>query len=80
MTETRFIERIVAWLNGELAPPGVTIDADTELFEDGLIDSMRILQIIAWTERETGRRVPDQQIRMDNFHTPQRIAATFARG
>ena len=79
MTETRFIERIVAWLNRELAPPGVTIDADTELFENGLIDSMRILQLIAWTERETGMRVQDQQIRMDNFHTPQRIATTFAR-
>ena len=61
--------------------PGTNgVDDDTELFESGLIDSMRILQLIAWTERETGRRVQDQQIQMDNFHTPQRIAAPAPSG
>lgn len=78
MSKTRFIERILGWLNRRLAPPGITIQADTELFATGLIDSMRILQLIAWTERETGRAVPDEQIRMDNFQTARRIAETFA--
>jgi acyl carrier protein len=78
MSESIFIERILAWMNRRVAPPGVTIEADTELFAGGLIDSIRILYLIAWTERETGRAIPDERIRMDNFATARRIAQTFA--
>jgi acyl carrier protein len=77
MTERNFILGLVRWLNRRLAPPGFVIEADTELFADGLIDSIRILQLIAWTERATGRAIPDEHIRMDNFSTARRIAETF---
>ena len=72
-----FVGAMVSWLNERVAPPGVTIGADTALFENGLIDSMRILELIAWTERETGRTIADAQMRMDNFRTPRRIAEVF---
>lgn len=72
-----FIRAMVSWLNERVAPPGVTIGDDTALFENGLIDSMRILELIAWTERETGRTIADGQMRMDNFRTPRRIAEVF---
>lgn len=74
-----FTQDLTAWLNATVAPPGVTIHADTPLFEGGLIDSIRILELIAWTERETGRTIPDLMIRMDNFRTPDRIAEVFAQ-
>ena len=73
-----FIELMLDWLNGKLAPPGIRIDADTPLFRTGLIDSIRILELIAWTERATGRLIPDREIRMDNFRTVARIADVFA--
>jgi len=73
----RFIETMLDWLNGKLAPPGVTIDADTPLFRTGMINSMRILELIAWTERATGRSISDREIRMDNFQTVARIADVF---
>lgn len=76
----RFIEMMLDWLNGKLAPPGVRIDADTPLFRTGLIDSIRILELIAWTERATGRMIADREIRMDNFRTVSRIADVFAGG
>ena len=76
----RFIEMMLEWLNGKLAPPGVRIDADTPLFRTGLIDSIRILELIAWTERATGRLVSDREIRLDNFRTVSRIADVFAGG
>ena len=41
--ESRFLDDLVAWLNRRLAPDGVVLGPDTELFADGLIDSMRIL-------------------------------------
>ena len=81
MTDSRrFVEMMLDWLNGKLAPPGVRIDADTPLFRTGLIDSIRILELIAWTERATGRLISDREIRMDNFRTVSRIADVFAGG
>jgi len=70
---------MVAWLNGRFASKGVVITADTPLFARGVIDSLGILELIAWTEVNTGRIVPDESIRMDNFGTVARIAQMFVR-
>lgn len=77
MSRDRFIREMVAWLNSRVVARGVDVDALTPLFESRLIDSIRILQLIAWTERAIGRRIPDEQIRMDNFHSVERIADAF---
>jgi acyl carrier protein len=42
-----------------------------------VINSIRVLELIAWTERAIGREIPDGQIRMDNFQTVTRIAEVF---
>ena len=73
-----FVERTVAWINRTLVPEGVTIDADTPLFANGLIDSIRVLRLIAWTEHALDLRIPDTRIRMDYFRTVRTIANTFA--
>ena len=72
-----FVAELVAWLNRKLAPPGVVIGPATPLFAGRLINSIRILELIAWVERAIGRRVTDREIRMDNFQTAERIAAVF---
>jgi hypothetical protein len=74
-----FIQKLLQWLNLRMAPPGVTILAGTPLFATRMIDSIRILELIAWTERETGCRIPDRMIMMDNFRTAERIAEVFAQ-
>lgn len=80
METERFTTALVSWLNRRLLPGGPRVTATTPLFADGLIDSIRILALIAWTERALGRRIPDEQIRMDNFHSVRRIAEVFAGG
>ena len=77
VTRAAFIAGMLAWVNARLVPPGVVIEADTPLFRSRIIDSIRILELIAWTERATGRTIPDREIRMDNFQTIARIAAVF---
>ena len=77
MNRECFIEQTVDWLNRTLVPQGVTIDADTPLFADGLIDSIRILRLIAWTEHALSIRIPDRMIRMDYFRTVRCIAERF---
>jgi acyl carrier protein len=78
MNRDAFLTALLVWLNRKLAPPGVAIGPDTPLFAGGLINSIRILELIAWTERETGARIPDRMILMEHFRTPRRITETFA--
>ena len=72
-----FAREMLAWLNEEVAPRGVRIDADTPLFATRLLDSLKVLELIAFTEQAIGRAIPDSHIRMDNFQTVARIAAVF---
>ena len=73
----RFETAMVGWLNRRFASKGIVITVDTHLFARGVIDSLGILELIAWTEVSTGRIVPDESIRMDNFGTVARIARMF---
>ena len=79
MNHAAFIAHTVEWVNRTLVPDGVNIDADTPLFANGLIDSIRVLRLIAWTEHALDLRIPDARIRMDYFRTVRSIADTFAR-
>lgn len=72
-----FVAAMSSWLTARLDRPGVTIAPDTALFGSGLIDSMRILELIAYTELSIGRVIPDSAIRMDNFGSIARIADVF---
>jgi hypothetical protein len=38
-----------------------------------------VLELIAFTERAIGRTIPDRLIRLDNFHSVERIAFVFVR-
>jgi acyl carrier protein len=71
---------LLAWLNERFAPEGPPIVATTPLFAGRLIDSLRILELIAWTERAIGREIADGEIRTDNFASAARIVDTFADG
>ena len=73
---TEFSAELLSWLNRRFAP--ARIEPHTPLFAGGLIDSIRILELIAWVERATGGEIPDAQIRMDNFGTVARITQLFA--
>ncbi|MBA3343382.1 MAG: hypothetical protein H0T48_16320 [Gemmatimonadaceae bacterium] len=72
-----FVTAMVAWLNTRFAPDGITIGRDTPLFANGLINSIRVLDLIAWTEEAIGSEIPDPRVRMDNFRTVARIAQVF---
>ena len=72
-----FVERMVRWLNQDVAPKGVTVLADTPLFATRLLDSLKVLELIAFTEQAIGCAIPDSHIRMDNFQTVSRIATVF---
>lgn len=55
----------------------IPIDADTYLFDDGMIDSLKILRLIAFVELRLGRRLADREIVMPHFRSVRAITARF---
>jgi acyl carrier protein len=53
------------------------VDARTPLFESGLVDSLAILELIAFVERATGRPIPARQVHIRHFGTIERICTAF---
>ena len=80
MKREHFIQQTISWLNRRVAPAGVVVDADTRLFERGIVDSLGVLRLIAWTEKQIGRRIADREIRMDRFGSVRAIAENFVDG
>lgn len=58
---------------------GVVVTAEDSLFERGLLDSMSIIELLAFIEERAGVRVPDTAVEPDNFETVQRIERLVIR-
>lgn len=74
--ERRLVE-FVNRMQPETDPP-IVVDKETALFEEGVINSLRILDLIAFVEENTRTRVPDEAVRLANFRSVRAIAAAFA--
>ena len=58
----------------------VQIDPDTYLFDEGMVDSLGVLRLIAFLEVQTGRTIADREIVMEHFRTIRAIDRRFGRG
>jgi acyl carrier protein len=75
---TTFETRLLEFVRDELlGTSGRPVDEETYLFDDGLVDSLKILQLIAFVEIETGQTIPDRDVVMANFRTVRAIARRF---
>jgi acyl carrier protein len=71
-------DKLLNYINGELlTDPTRRAAPDTPLFEDGWIDSLKILKLIAYIELMIGRNIPDDEIVMKNFRTVTVIVEHF---
>ena len=50
-----------------------SLDETTGLFSGGLIDSLSVMDLVGFVERETGRAIPLADITLDNFDSIARI-------
>jgi len=55
------------------------IDDTTSLIEEGILDSMGLMQIVAFLEERAGIRVPDDEVSPDNFETLPAIEGMVER-
>jgi len=72
------LERVLLhFVNVTLLGGGNAVDRDTRLFEDGYMNSLRILDLIAMVEKSLGTRIPDRSVRLANFGTIATIVRVF---
>jgi acyl carrier protein len=71
-------DRLLRFIRTELLEGRpIPIDADSYLFGDGMIDSLKILPLIAFVEQHTRRSLQDHEIVMAHFRTVRAIVAAF---
>jgi acyl carrier protein len=81
--KTEFREQLLGFINGPLAEHrGLRLDQtpanyQTKLFEQGWIDSLGIIDLIAFIERKNGSPIPPRMIDMKNFGSVNQIADAF---
>jgi len=82
MTRRELERRLLDFVNRTLlaSDPDRAADAGTALFEEGIVTSLRILDLIAFVENATGVKVPDDAVRLANFGSVRAIAAAFGDG
>lgn len=76
-TPDEFERQLVHFINATLLGGGSAVGRDTRLFEDGYMNSLRILDLIAIVEKTLGRRIPDRAVRLANFRSVATIVRAF---
>lgn len=56
------------------------INITAPLFKDKILDSMNILDLIAYIQKKIGRKLNDNEIVMDNFKDVKTIVEVFIDG
>jgi seryl-tRNA synthetase len=76
-TPAELENQLAHFINVTLLRGAAAVDRDTRLFEDGYMNSLRILDLIALVEKTLNRRVPDRAVRLANFRTIATIVQAF---
>lgn len=73
-------QTVLGWLKEAAAKLGdVHIAANSELIEQGILDSLEILRLVSFLEERFHVMVPVDEFVPENFRTPATIAAMMAR-
>lgn len=73
--------RLLRYVNRHLLPEGAApVEPTTLLFAEGRINSLRLLNLLAFVERAIGREIRDDEIVMDRFGSVRAIAQSFGDG
>ncbi|MEU5272131.1 acyl carrier protein [Streptomyces hygroscopicus] len=54
--------------------PQISIDDDEDIFALGFVNSLFAMELVMFVERTFGVRVPNEQLKLDNFRTMNAMA------
>ena len=72
------IDRIIAVIS-LFAKKGQSISFDSLLLEDGLIDSLNVVQITLELERQFGKSIPVMEVTINDLETPTTLQKALVR-
>lgn len=55
------------------------LTVDTDLLGSGIVDSLGVLQIVAFVDERLGRQIPDEDVTYENFHSVRVLSDYLAR-
>lgn len=66
---------IIDFLENEvLVGTGLLVDKDDNLLEQGIVDSIGIMRLVAFVEETCNLKIPPQDLVIENFMTVQKLA------
>ena len=77
---TAFADELLQMINTEVSfDPSETITPETDLLLTGLVDSLGVVQIVAWMEDRLGIEIEPVDVVLENFQTVDRMLAFVKR-
>ena len=73
-------KEIKIYINSNFLSTGVEFDEDTDLFESGAIDSMGVMELVAFLEEKYDLNLDARQMTADNFRTVNSILHLITEG
>lgn len=71
---------LIALINDELSlDPTVLVEADTDLLLTGLVDSLGVVEIVAWLEDRLATTIDPVDVVLENFQTVDLMTAFAER-
>ncbi len=70
-------EQLLKFIKSICKNKQVVIKPETLLFKEKILDSMNILDLMGFVEKELGRRLTDSEIIASNFESVGKIEETF---
>lgn len=73
-------QELLQFVRTELATGDAAgIDENTQLIDDGYIDSMALMRLISFVEERAAVRIPDEEVLPDNFQSVNTIQSLVDR-
>ena len=77
---TAFGDELLRMINTEVSfDPSEEITPETDLLLTGLVDSLGVVQIVAWMEDRLGIEIEPVDVVLENFQTVDRMLAFVKR-
>ncbi len=68
-------EKIIDYINEIALEKGIEADHNTNLFDNGILDSMEIILFLNFLEEELGLKIEYTDLNFENFYTIDSIMA-----
>ncbi|MEU8327861.1 acyl carrier protein [Micromonospora sp. NPDC048839] len=76
-TVLEFLRDLNPPTEAQLSATRAELDADTDLIQAGIVDSLSIMELIVFLEKETGAHIPLEDLMLDSIRTARTIAAVY---